>query len=249
MSSKGSDVSRDITLSVVSHRQNALVNQLLEDLARVCAGRVALVLTENVPDLTALTVPPALPAERIVNPEVKGFGANHNAAFKHSSTPYFCVANPDIRLAADPFPPLIDSLAHASVAGPVVRSPDGKIEDSARRFPTAGSLLKKLFRDIRKPDYSTTAGPQRVDWIAGMFMLFRREAFESVGGFDEAYFLYYEDVDICHRLQRRRGSRAIYDPRADVVHDARRASRRDPHLAWRHAASAARFLSHRLLHP
>ena len=206
MNSKGSDVSRDITLSVVSHRQNALVNQLLADLARVCPERVTLVITENVPDETGLVVP--LPAVRIVNSEVKGFGANHNAAFKHCTTPYFCVANPDIRLPADPFPPLVESLEHAAVAGPLVRSPDGKVEDSARRFPTAGSLLKKLLVEKRRPDYAVGAGPQRVDWVAGMFMLFRREAFEAVGGFDEAYFLYYEDVDICRRLQRRRGSRA-----------------------------------------
>ena len=240
MNSKGSDVSRDITLSVVSHRQNALVNQLLADLARVCPERVTLVITENVPDETGLVVP--LPAVRIVNSEVKGFGANHNAAFKHCTTPYFCVANPDIRLPADPFPPLVESLEHAVLAGPLVRGPDGKVEDSARRFPTAGSLLKKLFAEKRRPDYPVSAGPQRVDWLAGMFILFRREAFEAVRGFDEAYFLYYEDVDICRRLQRRRGSRAIWDPRAEVVHDARRASRRDLRLARHHAASLLRFL-------
>ena len=240
MNSKGSDVSRDITLSVVSHRQNALVNQLLADLARVCPERVTLVLTENIPDETELVVP--LPAERIVNYAVKGFGANHNAAFKHCTTPYFCVANPDIRLLADPFPPLVESLEHAAVAGPLVRNPDGKVEDSARRFPTAGSLLKKLLVEKRGPDYPVGAGPQQVDWLAGMFILFRREAFGAVGGFDEAYFLYYEDVDICRRLQRRRGSRAIWDPRAEVVHDARRASRRDLRLARHHVASLLRFL-------
>ncbi|HEX6530100.1 MAG TPA: glycosyltransferase, partial [Burkholderiales bacterium] len=127
-------------------------------------------------------------------------------------------------------------------AGPLVRSPDGKVEDSARRFPTVGALVKKLFAEKRRPDYPANAGPQRADWVAGMFILFRREAFEAVGGFDERYFLYYEDVDICRRLQRRRGSRAIYDPRAEVVHDAQRASRRDLRLARHHAASLLRFL-------
>jgi GT2 family glycosyltransferase len=242
VNSKGSDVSRDITLSVVSHRQNTLVNQLLEDLARVCSDRVAVVITQNVPDDVELRVPAGLPAQRILNGQVKGFGANHNAAFKHCTTPYFCVANPDIRLPADPFPPLVESLEHAALAGPLVRSPDGNVEDSARRFPTAGSLLKKLLAEKRKPDYPAGAGPQQVDWLAGMFIVFRREAFEAVGGFDEAYFLYYEDVDICRRLQRRRGSRAIWDPRAEVVHEARRASRRDLRLARHHAASLLRFL-------
>ena len=238
---------RNVTLSVVSHRQNALVNQLLEDIQRCCAGRVALVVTENIPDPTPLaTGALPCPVERIANDQVKGFGANHNAAFRHCRTPYFCVANPDIRLTADPFPPLIagfDDRAVA-VAGPVVRSPAGTIEDSARRFPTARSLLKKIFVDKRQPDYPADRGPLQVDWLAGMFMLFRADAYRSVNGFDEAYFLYYEDVDICHRL-RLGGAAAVYQPRAEVIHTARRASRRDVRLALHHLASMVRFLGRR----
>ena len=74
-----------------------------------------------------------------------------------------------------------------------------------------------------------------------MFMLFRSEAFAAVGGFDERYFLYYEDADICRRLQGA-GRPVVYVPAAEVVHDARRASRRDPRLALHHAASAWRFM-------
>jgi N-acetylglucosaminyl-diphospho-decaprenol L-rhamnosyltransferase len=219
----------------------------LEDVARVCAHRVALVLTENVPDPVALQLRPASYAvERIANRHVKGFGANHNAAFKRCSTPYFCVANPDIRLPTDPFPALLECLREpkVGVVGPVVRSPTGNIEDSARRFPTPAVLFRKIFTDKRIPDYPLDLGPLRVDWVAGMFMLFRREAFDAVRGFDEAYFLYYEDADICDRL-RRQGFAAIYEPRAQVVHEAQRGSRRNPRLALRHMASAARFLARR----
>jgi hypothetical protein len=74
-----------------------------------------------------------------------------------------------------------------------------------------------------------------------MFMLLRSEVFRSVGGFDEAYFLYYEDVDLCRRL-RAAGKYALYNPKAGVVHDARRASRREFALMRRHAASMLRFL-------
>jgi N-acetylglucosaminyl-diphospho-decaprenol L-rhamnosyltransferase len=239
---------RNVTLSVVSHRQNALVNQLLEDVQRVCAERVALVLTENVPDSTPLSTQNLkCPVEIIVNKEVKGFGANHNAAFTRCRTPYFCVCNPDIRLNADPFPPLIETLQDpkTGVVGPLVRSPGGVVEDSARRFPTSASLLKKLFVKPGGPDYPTDRGAIEVDWVAGMFMLFRTESFAAVKGFDEAYFLYYEDADICERL-RRAGSTAIFDPRAEVVHDARRESRREPQLAKHHMASALRFLGRRI---
>ncbi len=236
---------RDITLSVVSHGQNSLVNQLLGDVQRTCADRVALVLTQNVPEPVSLA-PTNLEhsAEVIVNSERKGFGANHNAAFLHCRTPYFCVCNPDIRLFSDPFPPLLQSLAdsRAAAAAPLVRNPNGRIEDSARRFPTVGTLLKKLLVDRRKPDYPADGGTLAVDWVAGMFIVFRSEAFRAAGGFDESYFLYYEDVDLCRRLHTA-GKYIYYCPKSEVVHDARRGSRRDPRLAMHHLRSVVKFLS------
>jgi hypothetical protein len=235
---------REITLSVVSHGQNALVNQLLQDVERVCADRVAVVLTENLPDREEFAIAHlSCPVEVIVNSERKGFGANHNAAFAHCSTPYFCVCNPDVRLPSDPFPALVGALAdpRIAVAGPLVRSPEGRIEDSARRFPSAWSLLKKVFVDRREPDYPTDCGPLEVDWVAGMFMLFRSEAYRSVGGFDETYFLYYEDADIGSRLWDR-GYRVVYETRTAIVHDARRASRRSFAHMRHHVAGVLRFL-------
>ena len=96
---------REITLSVVSHRQNSLVNQLLADVESHCAERVTLLLTENVPDPVPLeTRGLSCPVQVIVNEHRKGFGANHNSAFARRRTPYFCVSNPDIHLPADPFP-------------------------------------------------------------------------------------------------------------------------------------------------
>lgn len=185
----------------------------------------------------------ACPVERIVNRRIQGFGANHNAAFAHCRTPYFCVVNPDIRLPSDPLPALLESLQqpHAAVAAPLVRDSHGTIEDSARRFPTSGLLLRKLFGARPGPDYPADRGPLEVEWVAGMFMLFRSSAYASVRGFDEAYFLYYEDVDLCRRL-RDAGKSVVYDPRASVVHGARRASRRNPALAIQHLRSALRFL-------
>ncbi|MGH8631245.1 MAG: glycosyltransferase [Burkholderiales bacterium] len=235
---------REITLSVVSHRQNALVNQLLDDIRRHCAASVALLLTENVPD--PLPLDPAragAPSEIIRNARPEGFSANHNAAFARCNTPYFCVANPDIRLYADPFPILVQTLEgeRAGVVGPLVRSPAGAIEASARRFPTPGILLRKLIGARPGPDYSTGSGSVAVDWIAGMFMLFRRQSYAKLGGFDERFFLYYEDVELCGRL-RLDGLRVLLEPAACVVHDARRESHRSPRYAWWHLRSISRWL-------
>ena len=233
-----------IALSVVSHAQNWLVNQLLVDLAQFHPADLSIIVTQNVPDPDALLARHV--AEVIVNQQPQGFGANHNAAFRRCNAPYFCVVNPDIRLNMDPFPALAATFEdpRVGVAGPLVLGPEGRAEDSARRFPTAGRLLGKLLRGTAGPEYAVDRGIQRVDWVAGMFMLFRSEAFREVGGFDERFFLYYEDVDLCRRLGLL-GYGCVFQPAASVVHDARRASRRDLRLMRIHAASAARYLARR----
>jgi N-acetylglucosaminyl-diphospho-decaprenol L-rhamnosyltransferase len=234
-------VSPLVTVSVVSHRQNDLVNQLGADLERHCRDRIAVIVTQNVADSEPLK-PFTFPVEVVVNPAPKGFGANHNAAFRRCHTPYFCVMNPDVRLPADPFATLALALSDSrvGVVGPVVRNPGGKVEDSARRFPTLRSLVQKLFVASPAPDYRVDGGATLVDWIAGMCMLFRSESFAAAKGFDERYFLYYEDVDICRRLHGL-GLGVMYEPRVEVVHDARRSSRRDPRYALHHARSIIRY--------
>jgi len=231
-----------ITVSVVSHGQNALVNRLVADLSQHCSG-LELILTQNILDPVPLGTPAqAHRFELITNSQPKGFGANHNAAFARSTSQSFFVVNPDVRLLGDPFHTLASQLnAGVAAVGPVVLSASGAVEDSARRFPTLASLLRKLFVGATGPDYPTDKGPIEVEWVAGMFIGFDREAYARVGGFDERYFLYYEDVDICRRL-RSHGYKVLYDPTVSIVHEARRASRTDPRLMRIHAASILRYL-------
>jgi N-acetylglucosaminyl-diphospho-decaprenol L-rhamnosyltransferase len=232
-----------ITVSVVSHGQNALVNRLLGDLEKHCTTGLQIILTENIADAVQLQLPKGAHSfEHVTNERPKGFGGNHNSAFARCRTNLFFVVNPDIRISADPFPSLALTLERSAAAvGPLVRNAEGAVEDSARHFPTLASLLGKLVRDKGEPDYPTDKGAIEVDWVAGMFLGFHRDAYTAVGGFDERYFLYYEDVDICRRL-RSLGYKVTYDTTVSVVHEARRASRQDPRLMRIHAASALRYL-------
>lgn len=232
-----------ITVSVVSHGQNALVNRLLSDLAEHCASGLEVILTQNILDPVPLDASAqAHRFEIITNSQPKGFGANHNSAFARSSADAFFVVNPDVRLFGDPFASLASRLGgHVGAVGPIVLSPGGAVEDSARRFPTVANLLRKLALGTEGTDYPTDKGPVEVEWLAGMFIGFEREAYERVAGFDERYFLYYEDVDICRRL-RGHGYKVLYDPTVSIVHEARRASRTDPRLMRIHAASILRYL-------
>src|SRR5690606_29874744 len=78
------------------------------------------------------------------------------------------------------------------------------------------------------------------EWVAGMFMLFRSDAYARLGGFDEKFFLYYEDVDICARIWRQ-GMKIIACPSATVTHDARRDSRKKLRYMYWHLKSMARY--------
>lgn len=231
------------SVSVVSHRHGALLPGLLQDLARLDGGRLEVLLTLNVPEDPGFA--PDIPGLRLAithNAAPRGFGANHNAAFARSTGRHFCVLNPDIRLSEDPFEPMRALLQDTGVGtcAPLVRAPDGSIEDSARRFPTLARLAARALGGERKPDYAAS-GVFEPDWIAGMFMAFRRETYREVGGFDERYFLYYEDVDLCARL-RAAGYRVKVDAEVGIVHAARRSSHRSLRFALWHASSMARFL-------
>jgi N-acetylglucosaminyl-diphospho-decaprenol L-rhamnosyltransferase len=237
---------REFTLSIVSHGQGALVAQLLDDLARLDDGSFTVVLTLNLPeDETFIGSHPSLVSRVIRNPQRRGFGSNHNAAFAAvQPTPYFGVVNPDLRLKTLPLRALALALAGDGAAGaaaPLVRSPRGTVDDSVRRFPSVSRLSRRVLLHQRAPDYDPARGLQTVDWAAGMFLLFEREAYSCVGGFDERYFMYLEDADICRRLATQ-GRTTVWQPSAEVIHAARRASRRSlRHLAW-HLRSALRFL-------
>lgn len=233
-----------VAVSVVSHGQGALVKGLLGDLARSCATPLRVLLTVNITETLPFSESDfPFPVATVRNPRPRGFGANHNAAFSRTDCPYFCVVNPDVRIVRDPFPTLLSALSDpgVAVAAPLVRNPAGGVEDSARRFPTLPALLWKLVVPGPRSDYAVAGAPVEPDWVAGMFMLFRVDAFAALRGFDERYFMYYEDVDLCARA-RALGMRVLLHPGAEVVHDARRASHRSPRHAWWHLRSIVRFL-------
>jgi N-acetylglucosaminyl-diphospho-decaprenol L-rhamnosyltransferase len=235
-----------VSLSVVSHGQGHLVEALLKDVRRWTGTRIQIIVTLNIfEDQKFLQSFSDLDIFVISNATPKGFGANHNAAFAQASGEIFVVINPDIRAHELDLGPLVETAASSSVGAcaPLVLSVDGKPEDSARRFPTITRLAKRIIFKKRSADFEVSSHPTVVDWVAGMFVVFRSEVFKRVGGFDERYFMYMEDVDICRRLKRHELS-VVVDPRCKVIHDARRASRRDPqHLRW-HIRSAIRYLFH-----
>ena len=234
-----------VHLSIVSHRQRALVGELLRDLAGCRANQFTITVLSNTPE-PAPDIPPALAGkvEHLVNPAPAGYGANHNFVFRRCRARFFGVLNPDLRFPQDPFPALLPAFAdpHVAIVAPGAVDPLGEVQDNARRLATIGAVASKTWRRQRGPDYPQLAGEVSVDWLAGFFLLCRSSAFRDLGGFDERYFLYYEDVDLCTRV-RLAGWRNVWMPAVRIIHDARRRSHRHPrYLLW-HLASIGRFFS------
>lgn len=235
---------KSISISVVSHGSGELVRNLLLDLQRYCKRLHEVILTLNVPeDEKFLSEAYNFPLIVIRNAKPIGFGANHNQAFRQSSGDVFVICNPDIRIINSPFDELIDALdKYKGVVAPVVLDSAGVIQDSVRKFPTFRSLVRRVVIERGVLDYDLEGFDSiEVDWVAGMFVLFERETYSLVDGFDERYFMYMEDADICRRI-RLLGYSVRCVLSTSVVHDAQRASHKSlKYLLW-HIESAAKFL-------
>jgi N-acetylglucosaminyl-diphospho-decaprenol L-rhamnosyltransferase len=228
-----------ITASIISHDHGEMVSRLAGELLE-CPEVGRIIIMQNIPERVVYPADARLVIS--TNKCPRGYGSNQNAAFSGSTSPFFCVLNPDIRLDGNPFPALLQAMQDARIAAsaPVIYAPDGRREDSARKFPTALGLLTKAL-GAGDGTYRSPGERQNPDWLAGMFLLLRSPVFREVGGFDERYFLYYEDVDLCRRL-RCRGYLLRQVQTVHAVHAARRASRRNAkHARW-HLTSMVRFL-------
>jgi GT2 family glycosyltransferase len=235
-----------VSLSVVSHGDGPELLLLLESLAsHERQERFQLLVTDNVsPDLP--DIPPAgwhsIVMLRPSRP--RGFASNHNAAFQRASGTFFCVLNPDLIFEGSVFSTLIQRLegGEGHIAAPALVDSRGVIQDSFRSLPSPWQLI---IRRLGVGSVTPTLPKGQLvhpDWIAGTFMLMRRETFSDLGGFDARYRLYFEDVDLCTRA-RLMGLSILVDGGLQLRHDPRRASRRPgEHLLW-HVHSALRFFA------
>lgn len=236
-----------ISISIVSHSQIDLIKDLLADINKYCnASSLELIITLNLSEILPFDVDSFFfPIKLIRNKAPKGFAANNNQAFSQATGQYFCVLNPDVRLINDPFPRLIECLNHSSVGvvAPLIVDYSGHVEDSARVFPTPFKILCKVFGYGKGSDYVIKDQVIYPDWVGGMFMLFPRAIFENLKGFNEKFFLYYEDVDLCARL-RLQGYKVVLCPEAKVIHDAQRASHKNlKYFKWHFISMLSFFCS------
>ncbi|MBI3784256.1 MAG: glycosyltransferase family 2 protein [Deltaproteobacteria bacterium] len=180
-------------------------------------------------DDSAAMVRDRFPWVRLIqNPENAGFGRANNQAAVTTRARYLLLLNSDAVLlpqTLDLMLTLAESQPRAAVVGGQVLNPDRTLQASYISFPSFWQQLLVLSGAgrflVRRayPSYGAAIrrGPQPVDWVCGACMLVRSDAFAAVGGFDPAYFLYGEEIDLCYRLHRA-GWQIWYHPRAVSIH-------------------------------
>jgi N-acetylglucosaminyl-diphospho-decaprenol L-rhamnosyltransferase len=187
----------------------------------------------------------------------RGYGAGMNAAIAHlpPDIEWVLISNPDVVIQ----PGTVDVLLNVGHEDPAIASvgpaivTDGVVYPSARAVPSLRTGIgHALFANVWLDNpwtrhYKRDGAPERRDagWLSGACFLVRRSAFEQLGGFDEGYFMYFEDVDLGYRLGKA-GYRNVYEPAATVIHSGAHSTETESQAAAMiaaHHASARRFLN------
>ena len=226
-----------LTLSIitVNYHSEAVLQRLLNSLQSLDhlppTEWIIVNHTPDDPDLEKrLTRPQSISSLKVLfYPQNKGFGDGCNLGARNSSGQLLFFLNPDCRFEGGSLSPIIERFrADAGIAalGPRIRNSRGELEFSFDRFPgicREAYLKAQKFCSSRLPllqgaIHQRFNAFRRVDWITGGALLARREAFLQVGGFDDGFFLYFEDTDLCKRLHQA-GFRIGFDPSFSLIHD------------------------------
>jgi hypothetical protein len=193
-------------------------------------GDISVVVVDNASSDGSLESVGGLALTRLPLDRNIGFGGGCNVGWRAGASPYVLFLNPDARLDADGLQHLVDTLEQGGggIAAPRIHREDGSLDWSLRRFPEVRSIYgQALFAHrffpsaawvdevIRDPDVYAKA--HACDWASGACLLVRRDLLEELEGFDEAFFMYCEDVDLCARAWES-GHPVLYTPEAVCVH-------------------------------
>jgi len=225
----------DLSILIVTHDSAAFLDRCLDSVDRHLVGLASEVcVIDNASGDHSGELAAGRHGVRLVaNPVNRGFAAAVNQGLAATTGRYVLWLNPDAALVDDGLPALVEYMdAHPSVGivGPRILDPDGSLQRSARAFPSYDwavghrhSLVTRLFpnnpysRRYLLGDLDPSA-PRAVDWVSGAALLHRRALVDRIGGLDETFFMYCEDVDFCLRA-RRAGWTTAYHPALVVEHE------------------------------
>jgi len=218
-----------VSTVIVAYRSGAHLQRCLDSLCKPSdqPGEVIVIDNASTDDSIGLVRQHFPQIRLIINTENRGFAAAGNLGFRSSKGLAILFLNPDTVADEGTVKHMFDVLNRdpkIAAVGCQILNPNGSTQPTAGSFPTVTNLITNRTPVLNRflPSYchgrrSYYLRPQTPDWISGACLLVRRQAFKAVGGFDEKYFMYGEDVDLCYRL-RQAGWRIAYTPSAHIVH-------------------------------
>lgn len=228
-------MSADVAFVVVSYNGRELLRSCLESIFQYAGSHAfEVVVVDNAssdgsPEMVRVEFPGVVIVEAGHN---LGFAAANNLGLARTSAPLVFLLNPDTEITSgclDALTRVLDQRPDVAIAAPLLTNDDGSLQYSIRRFPTIrGQFAELLFLHrvaarlgvaVGEVDYVADHYARDLDaeWVTGAAMLVRRAAFERIGGFDEDFFLYSEEKDLCYRM-REVGGRTTFVPESRVRH-------------------------------
>lgn len=190
-----------------------------------------------------------------------GFGENNNSVFRYceqqlnlTDDDLFVVLNPDLSISGEQISALVNNMQRDRVQFAAInlfKNPEKTVYDnSIRNFPTLRDFFSSFIFGVNRCiiDKSSVSEPMRVDWTAGSFMALTARHYQQLCGFNERYFMYCEDIDLCYRSHLL-GVPVVYYPQIHALHLAKHANRSlfSRHFVW-HLTSTLRFLIYKTTH-
>jgi N-acetylglucosaminyl-diphospho-decaprenol L-rhamnosyltransferase len=255
----------DLSVIIVNYKSQEKVLKCLDALTAADWGDLTheIIVVDNNSGDDLAQIKEIFPEVKIIRSEKNlGMGGGNNLGAKNSSGQFILILNPDTAVQKDAVVKLHQHLREnkqAGIVGPKLLNPDGTLQYSCLRFPKLhtpilrrtffGELAGKQLDAFLMKDFDH-ASTKVVDWLMGSCFLIRREIMDKDGHiFDEKYFMYFEDTDLCRRVRERHNYDVVYHPEAVVIHDHARQSAESPWyiapftdaLAREHIKSWARY--------
>ncbi|HEX4904254.1 MAG TPA: glycosyltransferase family 2 protein [Acidimicrobiales bacterium] len=246
----------DLAVVVVNYNAGEYLSRCVQSVVDRAGGiDVDVLVIDNAShDGSATAAAARTPQVRLIENETnRGLSAAWNQGAREVDAPWILFLNPDAELVAGDLGALVragDARPDVALLGPVIRNPDGTIYESGRVFPGVVQAVGHAFlgpfvpgnrftRAYRQTDWDRMT-EREVDWVSGAAMLLRRSAFEQVGGFDEAFWLYGEELDLGTRL-RNAGWKVLATPALEVMHVGGVSTGRSRRTHLEHSRSIYRY--------
>lgn len=235
-----------LTIITVNYNSSEIFECLKSVYSTVKSSFELVVVDNNSTDDSVAKIKKEFPTAKIIeNKANKGYGRACNQAIKIASGKHILILNPDIILEKNTVDELLKYLEEnkqAKIVSCKLKNSDGTIQDSFREFPTLFTLLKRQVQTrfrAKKITAEEINTPTKVDWVSGALMLMRDKYY-----FDERFFMYFEDVDLCKTI-----GDVYYYPAVSATHIAKRESAKSLKLVLWHAKSAIQYFTKHIYKP